>query len=142
MKRRHVTKLSVIRLSLITDVPHIDSAASTAFAGTFTLAHRCSTAYVWLSILVHFVCMSLSPLPSCSRSVDRSQPDREWNEDHKHWIPDTVWAAQYSARGAQKSGTEPEGLYRCAACAADFKTPEKPKCSKCKLVSSGCPVPC
>ena len=91
-------------------------------------------AHNWLP----FVYMSLPPLPACSRAMDKSQPDSEWNRNHKHWSPATVWAAQHAAREAQKSGTEPEGLHRCAACAADIKTPEKPKCSKCKLVSSGC----
>ena len=79
--------------------------------------------------------MSLPPLPTCSRSVEKIQPDREWNRDHKHWLPglhDT------QAREAHKLGTEPEALSRCAACAADIKTAEKPKCSECKLVSSGC----
>lgn len=84
--------------------------------------------------------MRLPALPICSRSVDRSQPDRDWNKDHKHWLPATVWAAQHSAREAQREGTDPEGLYRCAACAADIKTSERFKCSKCKLVSSGCPA--
>lgn len=82
--------------------------------------------------------MSLPPLPNCTKAIDRSHPDSEWNRNHKHWFPATVWVAQHAAREAQKSGDQLEGLQRCAACAADIKTLEKPKCSRCKMVSFSC----
>lgn len=79
--------------------------------------------------------MGLTPLPPCTRATDHSLLDDSWNNSHRRWIPATVWAAQYAAHAAEQTKRSPQGLQRCAACAADIAAAAKPVCSKCKMVS-------
>ncbi|DBB08377.1 TPA: hypothetical protein ACH3X3_008536 [Trebouxia sp. C0006] len=75
--------------------------------------------------------MGCSPLPACAQAVDRSQLDSDWNPHHVRWLPATVWAAQYAARGTEGFFSKTSAVSQmCSACPKVATQ----KCAKCKLV--------
>ena len=61
--------------------------------------------------------------------------DPTWNKQNPRWLRATVWAAQDAAWASLSYEHVPDGLRRCAACAAEIpESQSKARCSKCKLV--------
>jgi len=77
----------------------------------------------------------MKPLPPCPAAVNQSLVDDSWNRRDSRWTRATVWAAQYAAHIANQMANQPQGLQRCAACAAEISSASKPVCSWCKRVS-------
>lgn len=67
--------------------------------------------------------------------MDDPLEDHTWNKQNPRWLRATVWAAQHAAWGWSSAEHVPEGLRRCAACAAEIPEDQaRSRCSKCKVV--------
>ena len=81
------------------------------------------------------ICTGMKPLPPCPAAVNQSLVDDSWNRQNVRWTRATVWAALNAADAAKQMSNQPQGLQRCAACAAEISSATKPVCSRCKRVS-------